>query len=295
MATSGSKISEISEQLDGNVNQKKYLALKKKCEQCQLKNEKLVNRIYQCKRLVKRYKKERRFLTKRLESYGDNYKDAQVPAVWEESQLHQLLQPPPPYNNSSSSNSTKKIKSKPQTIQQRLAKAQNAKIAKSKSDLPPSAPNSSPPKQTLPVKSGGSQSIKTLIAQQAAQNSVPASGGITSHVVEKIKKEQDIAVRRAGNAFVIFCQQYQKPIQEKFFKDNQRDMNQQELGETLAEMWSKTPENEKQIYLELYEAQKAQRAVKLDQEKRDKQMAAVKIQQVKESNELNAAISGIPS
>ena len=48
-------------------------------------NEKLVNRIQHVKRLTKRYKRERRFLTSRLDKYGDDYKDQLVPTLWEVS------------------------------------------------------------------------------------------------------------------------------------------------------------------------------------------------------------------
>lgn len=65
--------------------------MRKKCEQLQQANEKIVNRIQHVKKLIKRYKRERRFLTNRLDEHGDDYKDAQIPVMWEEDQIHNPL------------------------------------------------------------------------------------------------------------------------------------------------------------------------------------------------------------
>ncbi|KAL5006573.1 hypothetical protein ScPMuIL_015379 [Solemya velum] len=72
---------------------KKYFSLRKKCEQIQQANEKLVNRLQHVKKIVKRYKRERRFLVNKLDDHGDSYRDAQVPVMWEDN----LWRPPPPY------------------------------------------------------------------------------------------------------------------------------------------------------------------------------------------------------
>ncbi|GFO37930.1 Tcf3 fusion partner-like protein [Plakobranchus ocellatus] len=66
---------------------KKYFALRKRCEQLQQSNEKMVNRIQHVKKLVKRYKRDKRYLAARLDEHGDNFRDAQVPLMWEEDQL----------------------------------------------------------------------------------------------------------------------------------------------------------------------------------------------------------------
>ncbi|GFR79367.1 TCF3 fusion partner-like protein [Elysia marginata] len=65
----------------------KYFALRKRCEQLQQSNEKMVNRIQHVKKLVKRYKRDKRYLTARLDEHGDNFRDAQIPLMWEEDQL----------------------------------------------------------------------------------------------------------------------------------------------------------------------------------------------------------------
>lgn len=76
-----------------NAFLKKYFALRKKCEQIQQANEKVVNRIQHVKKMIKRYKRERRFLANRLDDYGDNYKDVQVPVMWEEDKLFGATEP----------------------------------------------------------------------------------------------------------------------------------------------------------------------------------------------------------
>ncbi|KAF8792421.1 TCF3 fusion partner homolog [Argiope bruennichi] len=53
--------------------ERKYFALLHRCELVKQSNERLVNRIYYVKKLLRRRKKERKFLMDRLDSYGDDY------------------------------------------------------------------------------------------------------------------------------------------------------------------------------------------------------------------------------
>ncbi|XP_048755910.1 uncharacterized protein LOC125666721 [Ostrea edulis] len=76
-----------------NVFLQKYFSLRKKCEQLQQANEKIVNRIQHVKKMIKRCKRERRFLTNRLDEHGDDYRNAQIPVMWEEDQLYHPLRP----------------------------------------------------------------------------------------------------------------------------------------------------------------------------------------------------------
>ncbi|KAK2563621.1 TCF3 fusion partner-like protein [Acropora cervicornis] len=57
----------------------KYFTLLKHCRQMEQENERLVNRIYHVKTLLKRYRKQRSFLKDRLDEYNDDYRDAQPP------------------------------------------------------------------------------------------------------------------------------------------------------------------------------------------------------------------------
>ncbi|XP_074659688.1 uncharacterized protein LOC141912336 [Tubulanus polymorphus] len=76
--------------------QKKYFTLRRKCEQTQQANEKLINRLYYSKVLCKLYKKERRLLMNCLDDYGDDFRDAQVPVMWEEVSPPVVLPRPDP-------------------------------------------------------------------------------------------------------------------------------------------------------------------------------------------------------
>ncbi|KAG8196077.1 hypothetical protein JTE90_007817 [Oedothorax gibbosus] len=58
--------------------EKKYFSLLHRCELLKQSNERLVNRIYYVKKLLRRRKKERKFLMDRLDGYGDDYKSAAV-------------------------------------------------------------------------------------------------------------------------------------------------------------------------------------------------------------------------
>ncbi|XP_064648366.1 uncharacterized protein LOC135500685 isoform X2 [Lineus longissimus] len=58
-------------------------------------NEKLVNRLYYAKLMLKLYKKERRYLMGKLDDIGDNFRDVQVPVMWEEGpSIEELLGQP---------------------------------------------------------------------------------------------------------------------------------------------------------------------------------------------------------
>ncbi|XP_015930105.1 uncharacterized protein [Parasteatoda tepidariorum] len=70
---------EIERKIFGNniaPYEKKYFALLQRCEILKQNNEKLINRIYYVKKLLRRRKKERKFLIDRLDGYGDDYRSA---------------------------------------------------------------------------------------------------------------------------------------------------------------------------------------------------------------------------
>ncbi|XP_026140577.1 TCF3 fusion partner homolog [Carassius auratus] len=60
------------------MDQSKYHALSKRCKEIEQVNEKIVGRLHQVQRLTRRLRKERRFLMKTLDSYGDDYRTAQL-------------------------------------------------------------------------------------------------------------------------------------------------------------------------------------------------------------------------
>jgi len=55
--------------------EKKYYALLRRCESIQQSNEQMQNRLSHVKKLLRRTRRERRFLMKRLDLYGDNYRN----------------------------------------------------------------------------------------------------------------------------------------------------------------------------------------------------------------------------
>lgn len=66
------------------LDKRKYLALNKRCKEIEQVNEKILGRLHQVQRITRRLKKERRFLMKTLDSYGDDYRNAQLTIVLED-------------------------------------------------------------------------------------------------------------------------------------------------------------------------------------------------------------------
>ncbi|CAM4697347.1 unnamed protein product [Leuciscus chuanchicus] len=60
------------------LDKSKYQALSKRCKEIEQVNEKILGRLHQVQRLTRRLRKERRFLMKTLDSYGDDYRTAQL-------------------------------------------------------------------------------------------------------------------------------------------------------------------------------------------------------------------------
>ncbi|CAL1530969.1 unnamed protein product [Lymnaea stagnalis] len=85
---------------------KKYFALRKRCEQLQQSNEKMVNRIQHVKKLIKRYKRDKRYLSSRLDEHGDNFRDVQVPLMWEEDQMYGNIRTPGMFQGTGSDSET---------------------------------------------------------------------------------------------------------------------------------------------------------------------------------------------
>ncbi|XP_073703006.1 TCF3 fusion partner [Garra rufa] len=65
-------------------DKRKYQALSKRCKEIEQVNEKILGRLHQVQRLTRRLRKERRFLMKTLDSYGDDYRTAQLTITLED-------------------------------------------------------------------------------------------------------------------------------------------------------------------------------------------------------------------
>ncbi|KAI2655812.1 hypothetical protein H4Q32_024433 [Labeo rohita] len=62
------------------LDKRKYQALSKRCKEI----EQILGRLHQVQRLTRRLRKERRFLMKTLDSYGDDYRTAQLTITLED-------------------------------------------------------------------------------------------------------------------------------------------------------------------------------------------------------------------
>lgn len=63
---------------------RKYQLLLERCEVLQQDNERLVHRIQQVRKLLRRSRKERKFLMDRLDQHGDNWRNIQLPIPLDE-------------------------------------------------------------------------------------------------------------------------------------------------------------------------------------------------------------------
>jgi hypothetical protein len=85
MATSTSNTNtDLNATRHSSLYRRKYYALKRKCEEIQETNEKLVNRIQYARRILRRDIRAKRFMIAKLDRYRDNYMNLQVPAMYEE-------------------------------------------------------------------------------------------------------------------------------------------------------------------------------------------------------------------
>ncbi|XP_041038327.1 TCF3 fusion partner [Carcharodon carcharias] len=72
---------------------RKYQALQHRCKEMESVNEMLLNRLEYVRKITQRFKKERRFLMKCLDSHGDSYRTAQLTILLEDvgSQAEETL------------------------------------------------------------------------------------------------------------------------------------------------------------------------------------------------------------
>lgn len=85
---SSAELNDSNSSIHGELYLRKYLALQRKCEVIQQNNDKLINRLQNVKKIIKRYKKDRKLLIAALNEKGDDYKDAPVPYMWEETEKY---------------------------------------------------------------------------------------------------------------------------------------------------------------------------------------------------------------
>ncbi|OWF35880.1 FACT complex subunit SSRP1-like isoform X2 [Mizuhopecten yessoensis] len=207
-----------------NAFLKKYFSLRKKCEQLQQANEKVVNRIQHVKKLIKRWKRERRYLASKLDEYGDSYQESQVPLMWEEDQIFKRIRP-----------------------------------TKNGGEL---IPDTQPPKvkQERPVADILSSINPILAAHGMAEVGSHGSPTATSSgkpKKAKSDKEKDpSAPKKPANAFLLFCQQQRATVQEAYLKENKEEISNHELTKRLAHLWNSLNPEQKRVFYDLYEQEK---------------------------------------
>uniref|UniRef100_A0A1B6CCF6 HMG box domain-containing protein n=1 Tax=Clastoptera arizonana TaxID=38151 RepID=A0A1B6CCF6_9HEMI len=67
-----------------DIPRRKYQLLLERCEVLQQDNERLVNRIQQVQKLLRKSRRERKFLMDRLDRYGDSWRTAPLPVELDE-------------------------------------------------------------------------------------------------------------------------------------------------------------------------------------------------------------------
>ncbi|XP_019642045.1 PREDICTED: FACT complex subunit SSRP1-like isoform X1 [Branchiostoma belcheri] len=201
----------------------RHSVLKRKCEEVQLTNERLVNRLHHVKRIIRRLKRERRFLTKKLDDHGDDYKAALL-SLPEEVSVGYQYQPPPNY----------------QLFQQGTM-----------GDLQ-SYPGSMGPHMAPSMAPG------LLPFPGSATITLQASGKKKHKQVKtKSEKEKDPnAPKKPANAFFMFCQQRRSQVQETYYKEHKEEIGHHELTKRLAKSWNSLSSEDKKRYYDMYEKDK---------------------------------------
>ncbi|KAL7286542.1 hypothetical protein TKK_0019170 [Trichogramma kaykai] len=74
-----------------DVYKRKYELLAERCEVIQQENERIVYRIHQCRKLIKRVKKEKEYLIKRLDQHGDNWREVPMGTIEENNTFPKIV------------------------------------------------------------------------------------------------------------------------------------------------------------------------------------------------------------
>ncbi|XP_052792780.1 TCF3 fusion partner homolog [Mya arenaria] len=218
-----------------NVFMKKYLALRNKCEHIQQGNERLVNRLQHVKKLVRTYNRQRKFLQRRLDGYKDNYWDAQVPVMWEEDHMYNLLKPRPDPSEMPV----------PQTV-----------------TVSPAVKQKQPRKHKSLLKSHD----KSPANQASASGSHGLMMSPSSHQSEAVfarLADSDSPIKRPTSAFMMFCDQYKLSIQNEFMREKKTPISQAELTKRLTLKWNSLAAEDKKIYQDMMDIQHRNRKVDL--------------------------------
>ncbi|XP_029641764.1 uncharacterized protein LOC115216485 [Octopus sinensis] len=204
------KIEKYSQE---NVFLHKYCILKKKCDTLQQSNERIVNRIQHVKKLIKRFKKERRFLSNKLDEHGDNYREASVPVMWEEDQI---------YLNANQT----KVKSPPESCEEEPP----SRVAKGSLGF------------SSLLETTGKGPLPSALAKVRKMKADKKDG-----VADSSKKHP------SKNAFLTFYEHHKNIVQDEYFQRTGEEIPHHVLIAKVTDNWHNLTPEKKQVYYDMYE------------------------------------------
>ncbi|XP_077980231.1 uncharacterized protein LOC144435515 [Glandiceps talaboti] len=211
---------------DEEKYKRKYLTLKRRCEQIENGNGKLVNRLYYVKKAIRRFKRERRLLKTKLDEYGDNYHSIPLTETLEDAPDMNSVGLPPSYSS---------------TV------APPKGMMGINSDLPFN--QSGLPQMQMPQPRASQQQFTQLFMSPGGSGKKKRHG--------KSEREKDPnAPKKPANAFFMFCQQERPKLQGESNRDAKDDFSHLDMTKELAKMWSDLSTEEKKRYYTMYEKDK---------------------------------------
>lgn len=89
---------EEAQQRIRELNKRKFLSLNRRCKEIEQVNERILNRLHQVQKIMRRLKQERRCLMKILDAYGDGYRRSHLTFLLEDEGSH-ICNTPTPANS----------------------------------------------------------------------------------------------------------------------------------------------------------------------------------------------------
>ncbi|PSN31290.1 hypothetical protein C0J52_24908 [Blattella germanica] len=198
-------------------------------------NERLVHRIQQVKKLLRRSRKERKFLIDRLDQHGDNWRNVQLPIP-----LDEPLSTPA---------ATKPDKNQHQKVGTGSTTKDFVNVVL--------FPNIHYTNSTSTEKGGR----KNFNATSSGSANKRKSGKNS----EKAERDPN-APKRPANPFFQFCQEQRPIVMERLGleqKSGEAETSKQELTRQLASKWNTLPPEDKKVYYDMYEKSKEKYAVEM--------------------------------
>ncbi|XP_039290569.1 high mobility group protein B1-like isoform X2 [Nilaparvata lugens] len=215
-----------------DVHRRKYQLLLDRCEVLQQDNERIVNRIQKVRKLLRRTRKERRFIMNRLDQHLDNWRTASLPL-----ELDEPIDPP-----------LKGISSERTVPTTKLNKSSSSSTFE-KGVSTPSAANSSKKSK-----------VDSLSSQQQAS---PSPSPVPPKKSGKVASDPN-APKRPANPFFQYCQEQRTVLLESILSSGQKEPTKQELTKQLANKWNSLSTPDKKIYYDMYKKSKEKYTADMD-------------------------------